>query len=43
MKPVLPGNIVSNPRLDTWVRVGHTGRLIVRSGKVELGQGISVA
>ena len=43
MKPVLPGNMVSNPRLDTWVRVGHTGRLIVRSGKVELGQGISVA
>ena len=43
MKPSLPGNIIANPRLDTWIGVGPHGQLIVRSGKVELGQGIDTA
>lgn len=38
----LPGNLKNNPMLDRWFGVDADG-LMVRSGKVELGQGIATA
>jgi nicotinate dehydrogenase subunit B len=38
----LPGNLKNNPMLDRWIGVDADG-LMVRSGKVELGQGIATA
>lgn len=38
----LPGNLKNNPMLDRWIGVDGEG-LMVRSGKVELGQGIATA
>ncbi|WP_198597855.1 xanthine dehydrogenase family protein molybdopterin-binding subunit [Blastococcus atacamensis] len=37
-----PGNpsLGNNPRLDRWVSMCADGRVLVRSGKVELGQGV---
>ncbi len=39
----LPADLAANPRLDLWVRVDDDGCITVRSGKVELGQGITTA
>lgn len=38
----LPGNLRNNPMLDRWIGADADG-LMVRSGKVELGQGIATA
>lgn len=39
----LPPSLRANPRLDTWLRVDRSGIVEVRSGKVELGQGVLTA
>jgi nicotinate dehydrogenase subunit B len=39
----LPGNLKANPRLSHWLAIHGEGRIEVRSGKVELGQGIATA
>lgn len=36
----LPPSLQANPRLSTWLRIDAGGHAQVRSGKVELGQGI---
>lgn len=38
----LPAALEQNPRLDDWVGV-ENGKIVVRTGKVELGQGIKTA
>jgi nicotinate dehydrogenase subunit B len=40
---VLPKDLAANPVLARWIRVGPDGRIDVRVGKVELGQGILTA
>ncbi len=40
---VLPKDLAANPVLSRWIRVGPDGRIDVRVGKVELGQGIVTA
>ncbi len=39
----LPPTLAANPRLGDWLRIGSDGSVEVRSGKVELGQGILTA
>ena len=39
----LPTNLKANPRLSNWLAIDPHGRVEVRSGKVELGQGITTA
>ena len=39
----LPPTLAANPRLGDWLRIGSDGTVEVRSGKVELGQGILTA
>ncbi|MGH3445078.1 MAG: molybdopterin cofactor-binding domain-containing protein, partial [Nocardioidaceae bacterium] len=39
----LPRDVLANPRLGSWVSVTGDGRIGVRIGKVELGQGIVTA
>ncbi len=39
----LPASLAANRRLDRWVRFLPDGTVAVRSGKVELGQGIASA
>lgn len=39
----LPASLADNPRLDQWVGFPQKGRVAVRTGKVELGQGILTA
>lgn len=39
----LPNGLKSNPALDRWVGIDADGTLVIRSGKVELGQGIQTA
>ena len=41
--PVLPPSLAANPRLGDWLRVLPDGVVEVRSGKVELGQGVITA
>jgi CO/xanthine dehydrogenase Mo-binding subunit len=36
----LPPTLAANPRLDRWVAVNADGTVTVRTGKVEIGQGI---
>ncbi len=38
--PELPRGLDFNPRLDRWVRINAEGTVTVRTGKVEIGQGI---
>lgn len=40
---LLPYNLKANPQLGRWIDVAADGRITVRSGKVELGQGIGAA
>ncbi|HEY6748357.1 MAG TPA: molybdopterin cofactor-binding domain-containing protein [Mycobacteriales bacterium] len=40
---VLPKDLAANPVLARWIRVGPDGRIDIRVGKVELGQGILTA
>lgn len=42
-KEPLPGSLHSNRRLHTWLRLHTPGVVQVRTGKVELGQGILTA
>jgi CO/xanthine dehydrogenase Mo-binding subunit len=39
----LPASLRANPRLSTWLRIGHDGVVEVCPGKVEIGQGILTA
>ncbi|OYW61724.1 MAG: hypothetical protein B7Z30_01365 [Rhizobiales bacterium 12-68-15] len=39
----LPASLSDNPRLDQWVGFPQDGRVAVRTGKVELGQGVLTA
>jgi CO/xanthine dehydrogenase Mo-binding subunit len=39
----LPTSLKANPRLARWLAIRREGRVEVRSGKVELGQGITTA
>jgi nicotinate dehydrogenase subunit B len=41
--PVLPGSLQTNRRLSQWLSIHANGTVSVRSGKVELGQGIATA
>ena len=41
--PELPVSLAANPRLGDWLRVRPDGAVDVRSGKVELGQGVLTA
>lgn len=41
--PSLPPSLQANARLSTWLRVDPSGYIEVRSGKVEIGQGILTA
>jgi CO/xanthine dehydrogenase Mo-binding subunit len=36
-------SLTRNPRLGDWLTIGRDGRVLVRSGKVELGQGVLTA
>ena len=36
-------SLVRNPRLGAWLTIRPDGRVLVRSGKVELGQGVLTA
>ena len=39
----LPQSLQQNPRLDDWIRIDAADTITVRTGKVELGQGITTA
>ena len=39
----LPGSLNDNPRLDLWVSFPETGKVVVNTGRVELGQGVLTA
>ena len=39
----LPGSLAANPRLSIWLRFSADGRVTIRPGKVEIGQGILTA
>ena len=41
--PVLAGSLATNRRLSDWLSIHTDGRVSVRTGKVELGQGIITA
>jgi nicotinate dehydrogenase subunit B len=38
-----PGDLEKHPALDAWLRIGADGRVTLKTGKVELGQGILTA
>lgn len=42
VEPV-PQSITSHPNVDDWLDFGKDGAILLRSGKVEIGQGISTA
>jgi CO/xanthine dehydrogenase Mo-binding subunit len=39
----LPRSLEQNPQLDDWIRIESDGTVTVRTGKVELGQGVLTA
>src|ERR1035437_5752178 len=41
--PVLPGPLNDNPILERWVTFPAPGKVIVGTGRVELGQGVLTA
>ena len=41
--PILAGSLATNPRLSDWLSIHADGTVSVRTGKVELGQGITTA
>ncbi len=43
VNPVLPASLKANPRLSRWISIHANGTVSMRSGKVNLGQGISTA
>ena len=40
---LLPRSLAANPRISDWLRIRSDGTVEVRSGKVELGQGVLTA
>ena len=43
MAPALTGALAAHPALDRWVAFPAPGRVPVRTGKVEIGQGVLTA
>lgn len=41
--PLLPASLKAQPRLSRWLQLQEDGTVLVRTGKVELGQGIVTA
>lgn len=41
--PTLPSVLTDNPRLDQWVSFRPDGKVVVSTGRVELGQGVLTA
>ena len=41
--PKLPGDLEHQRQLDAWLRIGADGRVTLKTGKVELGQGVLTA
>ena len=41
--PALPASLAANPRLSAWLDFSRDGEVVIRSGKVEYGQGIWTA
>lgn len=39
----LPGALERTPQLDSWIRIGADGSIVVFTGKAELGQGVKTA
>ena len=39
----LSPSLLRNPELDTWIRIHADGTVTLRTGKVEIGQGIKTA
>lgn len=39
----LPGSLKTNPGLDHWIAIGTDGTVTVKTGKVEIGQGLKTA
>ena len=39
----LPGSLKNNPKLNAWINLHPDGTVTMRTGKVELGQGILTA
>ena len=39
----LPGSLRNNPALDSWIAIGRDGTVTVKTGKVEIGQGVKTA
>jgi nicotinate dehydrogenase subunit B len=39
----LPGDLSTNPYLDSWIQIDGDGKITVLTGKAELGQGIKTA
>jgi len=39
----LPDNLVRHPQIDAWIAIDRSGTVTVRTGKVEIGQGIKTA
>ena len=42
-KPGLPGSLAQNPRLSRWLSILPEGRVLLKTGKVEIGQGVLTA
>jgi len=42
-KPRLPGSLAANPRLSQWLSILPEGQVALKTGKVEIGQGILTA
>ena len=43
MNAPLPGPLADNPRLDRWVSFPMPGKVIINTGRVEIGQGVLTA
>jgi CO/xanthine dehydrogenase Mo-binding subunit len=43
MTEALPEALANNPHLNQWVAIGADGKIIVSTGKVEIGQGVLTA
>jgi nicotinate dehydrogenase subunit B len=43
IRNTLPPGLVDNPRLEQWIGFEKPGRVVIATGKVELGQGILTA
>jgi nicotinate dehydrogenase subunit B len=43
MNAPLPGPLADNPRLDRWVAFPAPGKVVINTGRVEIGQGVLTA